>query len=192
MARYRLSGPAKADIAEALRTSEIRHGGDARIRYRGVLAAALRRITADPQGRSRSARAELLAGLRSFRIRHRWNDSLEAPVGSPVHVIFRRVVPTPFFLSLRDRPRFCGLATAGWRRSRSRRCGVLRTRVRGTAGDVGAGAPSARDIGVSVRFVSRDRGQTACWPRSPRATPSRRPSCRSQGWTRRDAGAPWR
>jgi toxin ParE1/3/4 len=32
MARYRLSGPAKADIAEALRTSETRHGSDARLR----------------------------------------------------------------------------------------------------------------------------------------------------------------
>ncbi len=37
MARYRLSGPAKADIAEALRTSETRHGSDARLRYRGSL-----------------------------------------------------------------------------------------------------------------------------------------------------------
>ena len=92
MARYRLSGPAKADIAEALRTSETRHGSDARLRYRGLLAAALRRIAADPLGRSTSDRSEVLAGLCSFHIRHGRNDSLEAPVAAPVHVIFYRAI----------------------------------------------------------------------------------------------------
>jgi toxin ParE1/3/4 len=92
MARYRLSGPAKADIAQALRTSEIRHRVDARVRYRGLLAAALRRIAADSHGRSTSDRSELLAGLRSFHIRHGRNDSLEAPMGAPVLVIFYRAI----------------------------------------------------------------------------------------------------
>ena len=94
MARYRLSGPATADIAEILRSSEDRHGRDARLRYRGLLSAALRRIASDPQGRSTSDRGELLASLRSFHIRHSRNESLEAPVAAPVHVIFYRAVET--------------------------------------------------------------------------------------------------
>ena len=48
MARYRLSQPAKADIAAILRRSEELHGKEARIRYRACLAAAMRR------GRGRS------------------------------------------------------------------------------------------------------------------------------------------
>jgi len=94
MARYRLSGPATADIAEILRSSEDRHGRDARLRYRGLLSAALRRIASDPQGRSTSDRGELLAGPRSFHIRHSRNESLEAPVGAPVQLIFYRAVET--------------------------------------------------------------------------------------------------
>lgn len=92
MARYRLSGPAKADISSILRTSETQHGRDARIRYRGLLTAAMRRIAAAPHGLSTTDRDELLAGLRSLHIRHSRNESREAPVGDPVHVIFYRVV----------------------------------------------------------------------------------------------------
>jgi toxin ParE1/3/4 len=90
VARYRLSGPAKADIASVLRTSEAMHGAEARIRYRALLTAALRRIAADPQGRSTRDRSELAAGLRSLHIRHSRAESREAPVGDPVHVIFYR------------------------------------------------------------------------------------------------------
>lgn len=90
MARYRLSGPAKADIASILRTSETQHGSDARVRYRGLLAAAMRRIAADPKGPASMDRSELLAGLRSLHIRHSRNESRETPVGDPVHVIFYR------------------------------------------------------------------------------------------------------
>ena len=52
MARYRLSAPAKTDIASILRTSETMHGIEARIRYRALLAAAMRRISAEPRGLS--------------------------------------------------------------------------------------------------------------------------------------------
>src|ERR1051325_10045447 len=89
MARYRLSEPAKADIAATLRTSEELHGREARIRYRACLAAAMRRVAADPNGRSTMDRAELAPGIRSFHIRH--NESREAPVANPVHIIFYRV-----------------------------------------------------------------------------------------------------
>ena len=92
MARYRLSEPAKADIASVLRTSETMHGAQARIRYRALLTAALRRIAADPTGLSTVDRSELLEGVRSFHIRHSRTESREAPVGDPVHVIFYRAV----------------------------------------------------------------------------------------------------
>jgi toxin ParE1/3/4 len=90
VARYRLSEPAKADITAVLRTSETMHGADARIRYRALLTAALRRIAADPQGRLTIDRGDLFEGVRSFHIRHSRHESREPPVGDPVHVIFYR------------------------------------------------------------------------------------------------------
>jgi toxin ParE1/3/4 len=63
MARYRLSAPAQADIAAILKTSEAQHGADARLRYRALLTAAMRRIAADPQGLSSVARDNLLTGF---------------------------------------------------------------------------------------------------------------------------------
>ena len=91
MARYRLSEPAKADIAAILRRSEELHGREARIRYRACLTAAMRRVAADPEGLVTVDRAELLPGIRSFHIRHSRDESREAPVANPVHVIFNRV-----------------------------------------------------------------------------------------------------
>jgi toxin ParE1/3/4 len=90
MARYRLSHPAKADIASMLRTGETMHGTEARIRYLALLAAAMRRIAAEPQGLSTVDRGDLFAGIRSFHIRR--GESAEAAVGDPVHVIFYRAV----------------------------------------------------------------------------------------------------
>jgi toxin ParE1/3/4 len=92
MARYRLSEPAKADIAAILQRSEKVHGKEARIRYRACLTAAMRRVAADPEGHSTVARAELDPGIRSFHIRHSRDASREAPVTNPVHVLFYRVV----------------------------------------------------------------------------------------------------
>ena len=62
------------------------------MRYRGLLTAAMRRIADDPQGRSTVDRNKLFAGLRSLHIRHSRNQSREAPVAEPVHVIFYRAV----------------------------------------------------------------------------------------------------
>lgn len=91
MRRYRLSEPAKADVAATLRTSEELHGKEARIRYRACLTAAMRRVAADPSGLSTVDRPEVAPGIRSFHIRHSRNESREATVASPVHVIFYRV-----------------------------------------------------------------------------------------------------
>jgi toxin ParE1/3/4 len=90
MARYRLSEPAKADIAAILRRSEDLHGKEARIRYRACLTAAMRRIAADPEGRSTVDRGDLVPGIRSFHVRHSRDESREAPVANPVHVLFYR------------------------------------------------------------------------------------------------------
>jgi toxin ParE1/3/4 len=92
MARYRLSEPAKADIAAILRRSGEFHGKQARIRYRACLTAAMRRVAAEPEGHSTADRTELLPGVRSFHIRHSRDESREAPVANPVHVIFYRTV----------------------------------------------------------------------------------------------------
>jgi toxin ParE1/3/4 len=52
MPRYRLSDPAKADVAALLRGNEKMHGAEARVHHRALLAAALRRIAAQPHGLS--------------------------------------------------------------------------------------------------------------------------------------------
>ena len=92
MARYRLTASARRDIGSILRTSEERHGRDPRTRYAALLLAALRRVAEHPQGRATYDRGDLRPGFRSFHIRHSRNESREAPVASPVHVIFYRVL----------------------------------------------------------------------------------------------------
>ncbi len=91
MARYRLSAPAKADIASLLKRSEELHGREARVRYRGCLSAALRRVATDLEGRSTVDRGQLFPGLRSFHIHHSRYESREVPVVRPVHLIFFRI-----------------------------------------------------------------------------------------------------
>jgi toxin ParE1/3/4 len=92
MTRYRLTKSAKGDIGSILRTSEERHGRDARIRYAALLLAAMRRVAEDQEGRSTSDRSELRSGIRSFHIRHSRDESRETPVANPVHVVFYRVL----------------------------------------------------------------------------------------------------
>ena len=94
MTRYRLSEPARADIAAILRRSEELYGKEARIRYRACLTAGMRRVAADPDGRSTVDRTELIPGIRSFHIRHSRNESREEPVANPAHVLFYRVIRT--------------------------------------------------------------------------------------------------
>ena len=77
---------------EILVRSEELHGAQARRRYRACLAAAMRRIAADPDGYCTVDRADLALGTRSFHTRHSRAESREAPVASPVRVIFSRVV----------------------------------------------------------------------------------------------------
>ena len=52
----------------------------------------MRRVAEDPEGRSTSDRSEVRLGIRSFHIRHSRDESREAPVADPVHMIFYRVL----------------------------------------------------------------------------------------------------
>jgi toxin ParE1/3/4 len=90
LARFRLSDLAGFDVADILKTSAALHGEQARIRYRGLLSAAFRRIAAEPEGPLSMARDELAEGLRSLHLRHCKSESQEAPVASPVHIVFFR------------------------------------------------------------------------------------------------------
>ncbi len=92
MGRYRLSAPAKADIAALLQASEAMHGLAARARYLGLLAAALRRVAALPTEPPAADRSDLIGNLRSYHIRHSRARNHEEPVGQPVHIVFYRMV----------------------------------------------------------------------------------------------------
>jgi toxin ParE1/3/4 len=92
VARFRLSGPARADVAHILATSAERWGTEAKLRYALTLAAAMRRVAADPEGPSTRERADLLPGIRSFHIRHARGGEVDATVSRPVHVLYYRVI----------------------------------------------------------------------------------------------------
>jgi toxin ParE1/3/4 len=72
LARYRLSDPAKADIADILRASQTRHGAEARVRYRGLLTTAMRRVAADPLGLSTQDRSGAGRRTRACRLLSRY------------------------------------------------------------------------------------------------------------------------
>jgi toxin ParE1/3/4 len=101
MAGYRLSKSAMIDIAAILKRSSQLHGLQARNKYRALLTAALRHIAANPLGPLTTDRADLQSGFRSFHIRHSRNESTEAPVARPVHVIFFRKLRSGRVLILR-------------------------------------------------------------------------------------------
>jgi toxin ParE1/3/4 len=91
MARYRLSGPAQADLANILAASLERWGREGRSRYQALLAAAMRTIASDPEGPLTRDRAEILPGIRSLHTRHAHGRH---GVSHPVHVVFYRHAPS--------------------------------------------------------------------------------------------------
>jgi len=92
MARFRLSRPARADLAHILATSADRWGTEGRRRYAAILAAAMREVAANPEGPATRDRSELVTGVRSFHVRHARSDDPDINnVRRPVHVLYYRV-----------------------------------------------------------------------------------------------------
>ncbi|MGH6846015.1 MAG: type II toxin-antitoxin system RelE/ParE family toxin [Methylocella sp.] len=99
MARFRLSRLAAADLAHILAISEARWGTEGRRRYAALLAAAMRKVAADPEGPASRNRAEISPGIRSFHVRHARGDDPEAKVRWPVHILYYRTV-TPDVIAI--------------------------------------------------------------------------------------------
>jgi toxin ParE1/3/4 len=91
MARFRLSRPARTDLALILTDSDQNWGGEAKRRYAATLVAAMRQVAANPGGPLTRDRSELQPGVRSFHLRHaRVPDPMK--VRRPVHILFYRAV----------------------------------------------------------------------------------------------------
>ncbi len=81
---------AEAGLARILATSISNWGWDGKRRYAAILAAATRKVAADPHGLATQDRAELLPGIRSFHLRHPRKGARQ--VSRPVHILYYRVV----------------------------------------------------------------------------------------------------
>jgi toxin ParE1/3/4 len=91
MTRFRLSRAAQADLASILEASRERWGESGRTRYAALIAAAMRKTAAHPEGPTTKARTDLASGVRSFHLRHARRGS---GVGAPVHVLYYRAMDT--------------------------------------------------------------------------------------------------
>jgi toxin ParE1/3/4 len=96
MARFRVSRPARADLARILTTSTERWGIEGRRRYEAILAAAMRKVAADPEGPITRDCTKVSRGIRSFHLRHARADQPGVSVRRPVHVLYYRVVRMGF------------------------------------------------------------------------------------------------
>jgi|HubBroStandDraft_6_1064221.scaffolds.fasta_scaffold476416_2 toxin ParE1/3/4 len=92
MARYRVSRPARADIARILAVSAESWGAEGRRRYAALLAAAMRAAAAEPQGPMTRDRGALLPGARSLHLRHVRADDPATKVKRPVHSLYYRAI----------------------------------------------------------------------------------------------------
>lgn len=84
MARYRLSGPAKADVVKILAWTERQFGEAARVRYATLITAALHDVSSQPDRVGSIRRPELGEGVRS------WHLSLSRERARTVTGIVRR------------------------------------------------------------------------------------------------------
>jgi toxin ParE1/3/4 len=87
MARFRISGPARADLEHILATSLERWGEAGRARYAALIATAMRSIAGDPKSPTTRDRPELSRGVRSMHMRQARGSR---SVKDPVHVIYYR------------------------------------------------------------------------------------------------------
>jgi toxin ParE1/3/4 len=116
-ARFRISGPARADLSTILATSLERWGEYGRARYAALLVTAMKSVARDPERPTTRGRSELLPGIRSFHLKH---ARREHGVDAPVHVLFFRITgsvieivrvlhermePTAHLVTVRRKPR---------------------------------------------------------------------------------------
>jgi toxin ParE1/3/4 len=99
MARFRLSRLAQADFGRILATSAERWGIEGQQRYAAMLAAAMRKLAADPEGPTTRARAELDAGLRSLHLQYLRAEAPKPKVRRPVHILYYRAL-TPELIEI--------------------------------------------------------------------------------------------
>ena len=91
-ARFRLSRLAQADLRRILAASETRWGIEGRRRYAAILAAAMRKVAADPEGPVTRERADLSPHVRSMHLRYARGLEPAATVKAPVHILYYRAV----------------------------------------------------------------------------------------------------
>jgi toxin ParE1/3/4 len=99
MPSFRLSRLAEADLVGILAASSRRWGADGRRRYAALLAAAMRKVAAEPEGPATRRREELRPGIRSFHLRHTRSTDAAGRVRGPVHVLYYRAV-TPDLIEI--------------------------------------------------------------------------------------------
>ena len=92
MARFRLSRLAQADVTRILATNAERWGIEGRRHYAAMLATAMRKVAADPEGPTTRTRADLAPGLRSLHLRYSRADASKAKVRRPVHILYYRAI----------------------------------------------------------------------------------------------------
>jgi toxin ParE1/3/4 len=99
VARYRLSRLAEADVAGILATSRREWGAGGGRRYSTLLAAAMRKLAAEPTGPAARDRGELGPDIRSLHLRNAARADSDATVKRPVHVLYYRAV-TPGLIEI--------------------------------------------------------------------------------------------
>jgi toxin ParE1/3/4 len=92
MAQYRVSGPARAHLEQILATSVEHWGEESKRRYSLLIAAGMRKVAAEPEGRATKARDGLSHGIRSFHLRNVSSSDAGARVRHPVLLLYYRVI----------------------------------------------------------------------------------------------------
>ena len=95
MFRYRLSQAAQDDVLAILAWTHEQLGEAARLRYEGLVVAALRDVAVEPERPGSIARPELGSGVRSWHLRLRRSHVRPGaePVRRPRHFLVYRTEP---------------------------------------------------------------------------------------------------